>query len=96
MTETHDDVMRQKKLPRVGQTVRSRKYGTMWRVMEKREMWVHTQDNPATGQPRMLPAIYLCYWKIKEGQVPCIGKMMGYAYTLHDNTFETNWEITSD
>ena len=24
------------------------------------------------------------------------GKMMGFAYTLHDTTFEANWEINSD
>lgn len=35
--ETHDDVIRQKKLPRVGQTVRSKKYGALWRVIEKRK-----------------------------------------------------------
>jgi len=23
---------------------------------------------------------------------PGIGKMLGYAYSLHDNTFEANWE----
>jgi len=37
MEETHDTVIRQKKLPRVGQTVRSKKYGTLWRVIEKKE-----------------------------------------------------------
>lgn len=95
MNETHDEVMSQKHLPRVGQTVRSKKYGTLWRVVEKREMWVHTEDDPETGDPRMLPAIYLCYWKVREGQQPGIGKMLGYAYTLHDTTFETNWEVVN-
>jgi hypothetical protein len=92
--ETHADVLRQKKLPRVGQTVRSKKYGTLWRVMEKREVWQTTSDDPETGEPRMIPAIYLVYWKVRRGVLPGIGKMMGYAYTLHDNTFEVNWEVT--
>jgi solute carrier family 9B (sodium/hydrogen exchanger), member 1/2 len=96
MIETHDDVMLGKNLPRVGQTVRSKKHGTLWRVVEKREMWVHTEDDPETGDPRMLPAIYLCYWEVREGQPAGIGKMLGYAYTLHDTTFETNWEIAKD
>ena len=26
---------------------------------------------------------------------PGIGKMLGYAYSLHDNTFETNWEMAN-
>ena len=93
MIETHADVVRKKNFPRVGQTVRSKKYGTLWRVTEKREMWVQTSDDPESGDPRLLPAIYLCYWKIQEGGIPGIGKMQGYAYTLHDNTFEANWEI---
>ena len=39
MQATHDEVFKQKKLPNVGQTFRSKKYGTLWRVMEKREIW---------------------------------------------------------
>jgi len=96
MMETHDDVLREKHLPRVGQTVRSKKYGTLWRVMEKREVWQDTSDDPETGDPRMIPAIYLCYWKIRPGVLPGIGKMMGYAYTLHDTSFETNWEVVEE
>ena len=96
MHETHDDVIREKKLPRVGQTVRNKKYGTLWRIMEKREVWVNTTDDPETGEFRVLPAIYLSYWKIKKGEMPGVGKMMGFAYTLHDTTFKANWEIISD
>ena len=91
--ERHEDVMRQKNLPRVGQTVRSRQYGTLWRVLEKREIWQTIEDDPETGTPRMLPAIYLSFWRVREGVMPGIGKMLGYAYTLHDTTFESNWEI---
>jgi len=90
MQVTHEEVFRQKKLPGVGQIVRSKKYGTLWRVMEKREIWQNIEDDPQT---RMLPAIYLAYWKVQKGVLPGIGKMFGYAYTLHDNTFEVNWEI---
>ncbi|MDH3802221.1 MAG: hypothetical protein OEU80_09065 [Deltaproteobacteria bacterium] len=90
MQVTHEEVFRQKKLANVGQTVRSKKYGTLWRVMEKREIWQNIEGDPQT---RMLPAIYLAYWKVQKGMLPGIGKMFGYAYTLHDNTFEANWEI---
>jgi len=48
------------------------------------------------GEPRLVPAIYLAYWRIQHGVLPGIGKMMGYAYTLHDNTFEANWEIVEE
>ena len=93
MVQGHEDVMRQKKLPRVGQTVRSKQYGTLWRVLEKREVWQTIEDDPETGTPRMLPAIYLSFWRVREGVMPGIGKMLGYAYTLHDTTFESNWDI---
>jgi hypothetical protein len=94
MNETHDDVIRGKKLPRVGQTVRSRKHGTLWRVIEKREIWQNISDDPDTGQPRLLPAIFLTYTQVKKGQHP--GRKLGYAYTLNDNTFEANWEIADE
>jgi len=90
---THEEMLRQKKLARVGETVRSKKHGTLWRVMEKREVWRNIPDDPETGEPRLVPAIYLTYWRIKPGEMPGIGKMLGYAYTPYDNTFETNWEI---
>jgi hypothetical protein len=41
----------------------------------------------------VIPAIYICYRRVQEGKQPGVGQMLGYAYSLHDNTFETNWEI---
>ena len=96
MQATHDEVFRQKNLPNVGQIVRSKKYGTLWRVMEKREVWQHTADDPGSGKAGLLPAIYLAYWRVQKGVLPGIGMMFGYAYTLHDTTFETNWEIVEE
>lgn len=91
----YQEIMEKKGLPHVGQTVRSKKYGTLWRVMEKREVWENIADDPKTGEPRMVPAIYISYWRIKEGVRPGVGKIMGYTYTLYDNTFEANWETVS-
>ncbi|HXW69689.1 MAG TPA: hypothetical protein VEJ88_08765 [Dissulfurispiraceae bacterium] len=83
----HEEVEQHKKLPKVGQTVRSKKYGTLWRVMEKREVWQNIDEN------HLIAGIYLCFWRIKEGVLPGVGRLMGYVYTEHDNTFEANWEI---
>ena len=96
MQVAHDEVFRQKKLPNVGQIVRSKKHGTIWRVMEKREIWQHTAHEAQSGEGGLIPAIYLAYWKVQKGLLPGIGKMFGYAYTLHDNTFESNWDIVED
>ena len=90
-----EEVVREKGLPEVGQTVRSKRYGTLWRIMEKREVWQTIEDDPETQAPRLVPAIYLSFWRVKEGVVPGVGKMMGFLYTLYDTTFETNWEIVS-
>jgi solute carrier family 9B (sodium/hydrogen exchanger), member 1/2 len=93
MMETHDDILKEKRLPRVGQIVRSKKSGTLWRVMEKREVWQNGPEDPATGQSHLLPAVYLLFWQVQPGVPSGVGKMLGYAYTLHDNTFESNWEV---
>ncbi len=89
----YEKIMREKKLPNVGQTVRSKKYGTLWRVMEKKEVWQNIEADPKSGEPRMIPAIYLSFWKVQEGAMPGVGRMMGFLYTLYDNTFEANWEL---
>ncbi len=93
MIETHAQVVSQKRLPNVGQIVQSKDYNTLWRVMERREIWENIPDDPETGDPRMVPAIYILYWKVHERGVPGVGKMLGYAYTLHDNTFQLHWDI---
>jgi len=77
----------------VGQTVLSKKYGTHWRIVEKREVWQDTTDDPETEEPRLMQAIHLTYQQIGKGVKPEIGKIMGFSYTLHHNSFEANWKI---
>jgi hypothetical protein len=63
--------------------------------LEEREVWQNIDPDPETGEPRMVPAIYLNYWKLQKACPPGVGKMMGFLYTLYDNTFQVNWEIAS-
>jgi hypothetical protein len=93
--DPHEEILSQKKLPQVGQTVRSKKNGSLWKVIEKRQIYTHSAGDPVIGDWKLVPAIYLIYWKIVEGGVQGIGEMLGYAYSLHDNTFESNWEIVT-
>jgi hypothetical protein len=88
-----EKILKEKKLPQVGQVVRSKKYGTLWRIVEKREVWQKIEDDPKTGEPRILPAVYLGFWRVKPEMPPGVGKMMGFLYTLYDNTFEANWQV---
>ena len=90
MVESQFEALRSK-LPRVGQTVRNKKHRTLWRIMSKSEAWQHIGDE--TANPQMVPAVYLSFWQVKKGVLPGVGKMMGYLYTLLDNTFEANWEV---
>jgi hypothetical protein len=91
----YEEIMRRKGLPNVGQLVRSKKYNTMWRIMEKRETWRSLGEDPATKEPRWDYAIYLSYWRVQLGVEPGLGKTMGFLYGLDDNTFEENWVIVS-
>ena len=92
----YEQIIKEKGLPSVGQTVRSKKYHTLWRVMEKREIWRNIDPDPKSGEFRMVPAIYLLYWKVQEETPPGVGKTMGFEYTLYDNTFTLNWDIVKD
>jgi hypothetical protein len=89
----YDEIIKEKGLPSVGQEVRSKKHGTVWRVMEKREVWENIEPDPKSGDSRMVPAIYLSFWRVQEGKMPGVGKMMAFTYTLYDNTFDANWAV---
>ncbi len=59
MSENHDQVIREKKLPRVGNIVKSKKYGTLWRVVEKRESWKNITDH--AGIPGLFNSLQFLY-----------------------------------
>ena len=88
-----EEIIRQKRLPNLGETVRSKKYGTLWRVIEKKEVWQKIEPDMKTGEARAIPAIHLTFWKLQEKVVPGVGRLMGFLYTIHDDSFEGNWEI---
>jgi hypothetical protein len=92
MHATHDDIIREKKLPSVNQCVRSKKHNTVWRVIDMKKVWLKESDDPKSIEYRSTPAVYLYYLRVKGGN-PGIFKMLGFAYTLQENTFETNWEL---
>lgn len=92
MHTTHDDIIREKRLPSVNQCVRSKKHNTIWRVIGKKELWLNASDDPKGIECRFTPAVYLYYLRVKGGS-PGIFKMLGFTYTLQENTFEANWEV---
>jgi len=83
-------------LPRVGERVRSKRFGTVWKVIEKKEVWI---SNPVSGGPDAMdriPAVYLRYWREDSSKGPGTGKTMGYRYSIQDPSFNDHWEILYD
>jgi NhaP-type Na+/H+ or K+/H+ antiporter len=85
-------------LPRVGQQVRNKLHGRgVWKVIEEKEVWVQAPDG--NGDPgRLLPAIYLRFWKpLKpESSGPGKGRTLAHRYTPEDHSFSRYWEILGD
>ena len=50
-----DKIIQEKGLPAVGQEVRSKKYATVWRVMEKKEIWANILPTPRAASPAWSP-----------------------------------------
>jgi hypothetical protein len=48
---------------------------------------------PFFGRGGQACRIISAYWRIQEGGPPGVGKMMGFTYTLYDNTFGILREI---
>jgi hypothetical protein len=85
--------LRQKlSLPRVGQRMRHKVSGTIWKVIEEREVWMQGK-NQTPGSPQVVPAIHLRYWKPRPEQPLGKGKTMGHCYAPGDYSFYHHWEI---
>jgi hypothetical protein len=79
------------KLPRVGQRVRHRRLGTVWKIIEEKEVWV---EGPGPGAPALVPALDLRFWKVNDR--PGRGKTRSHQYTPGDRSFEFYWEILEE
>jgi len=82
-------------LARVGERVRSKRHGTIWKIIEEKEIWVDGEEN-LRGERELIPAIYLRYWRPKPAQNPGTGKTMEYRYGVMDSSFHAHWEIIYD
>jgi len=84
-------------LPHVGERVRSKRFGTVWKVIEQKEMWIADGDHPPGAEaPLLRPAIYLRYWCEATSQGPGKGKTVSYRYTQGDPSFTDHWEVLYD
>jgi NhaP-type Na+/H+ or K+/H+ antiporter len=80
------------KLPRVGERVRHKLHGTVWKVIEEKELWIR-QPEAASTAPEVVPALALRFWKVRGDDSRGRGKTMRHRYTPGDHSFEIYWEI---
>lgn len=89
-------ILREKlQLPRVGERTRSKKHGTIWKIIEEKEVWLEMESKEGQ-EPAPVPAIYLRFWKPESARSPGRGKTMEYRYSFIDTSFHANWEIIYD
>ena len=87
----YEEMVRKSNFPHVGQIVRNKKSGDLWRVMA-REVWRQVEHDPK-GEPRIVPTIYLSFWQVRKGVPPGVGKMEGHLYNPDDISFTVQWEV---
>ncbi|SMC25634.1 sodium/proton antiporter, CPA1 family [Desulfacinum hydrothermale DSM 13146] len=82
-------------LPRVGERVRSKRYGTVWKIIEERETWIPA-PGVSSAPSGSIPAILIRYWKEESADGPGTGKTMTYRYSQLDPSFHEHWEVLYD
>jgi NhaP-type Na+/H+ or K+/H+ antiporter len=80
------------KLPRVGERVRNKRHGTVWKVIEEKELWLPPPE-AAGAAADLIPALVLRFWKVNDGQSRGKGKTLRHSYTPGDLSFVRYWEI---
>ena len=85
-------------LPHVGERVRCKITGAVWKVIEQKEVWLEEPiaADASKNVSNPLPAIYLRYWQEKENSKEGKGKTLSYYYTQKDPSFQDHWEILYD
>ncbi len=85
-------------LPRVGERVRSKRYGTVWKIIEEKETWIPVPAHLAGSvfPDGKMPAIIIRFWKEGSSKGPGTGKTMTYRYSQLDPSFQEHWEVLYD
>jgi solute carrier family 9B (sodium/hydrogen exchanger), member 1/2 len=80
------------KLPRVGQRVRHKRHGTVWKVIEEKEIWL-SQPGEGGGPVRQVPALSLRFWKVEDNLPRGTGQTYRHNFLPGDHSFDLHWEI---
>jgi len=77
-------------LPRVGESVRSKNFGTVWKIIEEKEIWMEGPNK------HLIPGIFVKYWREDTASGPGTGRTISYRYSQNDPPFDNYWEILYD
>jgi hypothetical protein len=79
-------------LPHVGQRIRAKDDGSVWKVIEERELWISDPE----AAPSPVPSIWLRLWAGNGGARPGTGKTREVMFHSRAPLFEEGWEILYD
>jgi len=85
-------------LPHVGERVRSKHSGKVWKVIEQKEVWLEEPfavDSPDQA-PRIFPAIFLRYLGEETSNELGKGKTISFFYSQKEPSFQDHWEVLYD
>ena len=80
------------RIPHVGERLRSKTDGTIWKVIEEKEIWAPDEGEVAGVHP----AIELRFWEEGEGRVPGTGPTRVLSFQPGSPSFQQDWEILFD
>jgi hypothetical protein len=71
--------------------VQHKSHGTIWKVIEEKEVWVEGAEE---GAPAWVPGLHLRFWKV--GSRLGRGKTLSHRYTPGDRSFADHWEVLEE
>lgn len=72
-------------LPHVGERVRNKRLGTVWKIIEEKEEWLEN-----------VPIIQIRFWRESPAGKAGTGKTITQNYSINDPSFQKSWEILYD
>lgn len=83
-------------LPRVGERIRHKQSGGVWKVIEERETWIQGANHREGRSNGLTPAIEMRFWKEADEPAPGTGKTALHLYSQSSPMFQDHWEILYD
>ena len=84
-------------LPSVGSRLRNKKDDSIWKVIEKKEVWIKENESAMNKEhSSTVPAILLRLWHEESSESPGTGKTESHRFSAVDPGFDETWEILYD